>query len=140
MDGALYALDADTGRLRWRFENTDTFFAPPLMHDGVVYAPSQDGYIYALDEGTGALFWRASARISATISSVGTFTLRHSVAIYRNVLFAANEDTLFAFDTRRGALRWRYPPFANGKLTTPFISNGLVVIGAENQHVYAVNP
>jgi outer membrane protein assembly factor BamB len=140
MDGALYALDADTGKLRWRFENTDTFFAPPLMHDGVIYAPSQDGYIYALDERTGALFWRASALISATISSVSTFTLRHAVAIYRNVLFAANEDTLFAFDTRRGALRWRYIPFADGKLTTPIISNGLLVIGAENQHVYAVNP
>jgi outer membrane protein assembly factor BamB len=142
VDGALYALDADTGKLRWRFENTDTFFAPPLMHDGVVYAPSQDGYIYALDERTGALFWRTSAAISADVSSVGTFTLRQSVVIYRNVLFAANEDTLFAFDTRRGALRWRYTPFAAtvGSLTTPILSNGLVVIGAENQHVYAVNP
>ena len=140
VDGALYALDANTGKLRWRFENTDTFFAPPLMHDGVIYAPSQDGYIYALDERTGALYWRASALISATISSVSTSTLRHAVAIYRNVLFAANEDTLFAFDTRRGTQRWRYIPFADGTLTTPIISNGLLVIGAENQHVYAVNP
>jgi outer membrane protein assembly factor BamB len=139
-DSTLFALDADTGKLRWRFENTDTFFAAPLLHDGVIYAPSQDGYIYALDERTGALFWRASARISATISSTSTFTLKQSVAIYRNVLFAVNEDTLFAFDTRHGTQRWRYIPIANGKLTTPIISNGLVVIGAENQHVYAVNP
>ena len=142
VDGALYALDADTGKLRWRFENTSTFLAAPLMHDGVIYAPSQDGYIYALDERTGALFWRTSAALSADVSSVGTFTLRQSVVVYRNVLFAANEDTLFAFDTRRGALRWRYTPFAAtvGKLTTPILSNGLVIIGAENQHVYAVNP
>jgi outer membrane protein assembly factor BamB len=139
-DSTLFALDADTGKLRWRFENTDTFFAAPLMHDGVVYAPSQDGYIYALNEGTGALFWRASARISATISSTSASTLRQSVAIYRNVVFAANEDTLFAFDTRHGTQRWRYIPIADGELTTPIISNGLVVIGAENQHVYAVNP
>jgi outer membrane protein assembly factor BamB len=139
-DSTLYALDAATGKLRWRFEATDTFFAAPLMHDGVVYAPSQDGYIYALDERTGALFWRAPAQISATNSSTSTLTLRHSVAIYRNVLFAANEDTLFAFDTRHGTQRWRYIPIANGKVTTPIISNGLVVIGAENQHVYAVNP
>lgn len=139
-DSTLYALDAATGKLRWRFEDTDTFFAAPLMHDGVVYAPSQNGYIYALDERTGALFWRAPAQISATISSTSTLTLRQSVAIYRNVLFAANEDTLFAFDTRHGTQRWRYIPIANAQLTTPIISNGLVVIGAENQHVYAVNP
>ena len=37
-------------------------------------------------------------------------------------------------------LRWRYIPFSDGVLTTPIISNGLVVIGAQNQHVYAVNP
>ena len=141
-DNTLVALDADTGKLRWRFENTDTFFAAPLMHDGVVYAPSQDGYIYALDEHTGALFWRASARISATITSTGAFTLTQSVVIYRNVVFAVNEDTLFAFDTRHGAERWHYTPIAAdvGNLSTPIISNGLVVIGAENQHVYAVNP
>jgi outer membrane protein assembly factor BamB len=141
VDGTLYALDVDTGKLRWRFENTNTFFAPPLMRDGVLYAPSQDGHIYALDERTGALFWRASAALSeVTGSSTGPFTLRQSVALYRNVLFAANDDTLFAFDTRRGALRWRYTPVARGALTRPIISNGLLVIGAENQHVYAVNP
>jgi outer membrane protein assembly factor BamB len=141
VDGALYALDADTGKLRWRFENTDTFLAPPLMHDGVVYAPSQDGHIYALDERTGALFWRASAATNDVSSSgAGFSTLRQSVVIYRNVLFAANQDTLLAFDTRRGALRWRFAPVADGTLTTPILSNGLLVIGAENQHVYAVNP
>jgi outer membrane protein assembly factor BamB len=139
-DSTLYALDADTGKLRWRFENTDTFFAAPLMHDGVIYAPSQDGYIYALDERTGALFWRASALISSTVSTPGAFTLSQSVAIYRNVVFAANADTLFAFDTRHGALRWHYLPISGEVLSTPIISNGLVVIGAQDQHVYAVNP
>lgn len=139
-DSTLYALDAVTGKLRWRFDNTATFFAAPLMHDGVVYAPSQDGYVYALDERTGALFWRASALIKSDITSVSSLTLKHSVAVYRNVLFAANEDTLFAFDTRHGAQRWRYIPFADGELTTPIISNGLVIIGAGDQHVYAVNP
>ena len=139
-DNTLYALDADTGKLRWRFENTETFFAAPFMHGGVVYAPSQDGYIYALDERTGALRWRASATISATASSTGFGTLTQSVAIYRNVLFAANQDTLFAFDTRHGVERWRYIPVTDGELTAPIMSNGLVVIGAQNQHVYAVNP
>jgi outer membrane protein assembly factor BamB len=139
-DSALYALDADTGKLLWRVENTGTFFAAPLIQDGVVYAPSQDGYIYALDERSGVLFWRASALISAATSSVSALTLRHSVAMYRNVLFAANEDTLFAFDTRSGAQRWRYIPFTDGELSAPMISNGLLIIGAENQHVYAVNP
>ena len=139
-DSTLYALDADTGKLRWRFENTSTFFAAPLMRDGVVYAPSQDGYIYALDERTGALFWRTSALLNSTVTVPSAFTLAQSVAIYRNVVFAANADTLLAFDTRHGTLRWHYLPISGEALSTPIISNGLVLIGAQDEHVYAVNP
>jgi outer membrane protein assembly factor BamB len=139
-DTTLYALDAATGKLRWRFENVGTFEAPPLMHDGVVYAPSQDGYIYALDERTGALYWRASAIVSGNKLTVGSLALIQSVAVFRNVLFAVNQDTLFAFDTRHGVKRWQYIPVSGGEITAPIVSNGLVVIGAKNQHVYAVNP
>jgi outer membrane protein assembly factor BamB len=139
-DNILYALDAKTGALRWRFDNSLTFFAAPLIHDGVVYAPSQDGYVYALDEHSGALFWRAYAGVNPKTDIVGPGTLTEPVAVYRNVLFATTDDTLYAFDLRHGALRWRYPPVGDGTLTTPVISDGLVVIGAVNNHVYAVNP
>ncbi len=139
-DNSLYALDAKTGALRWRFDNSLSFFAAPLIHDGVVYAPSQDGYIYALDARTGAMFWRAYAGVNPKTDTVGPGTLTEPVAVYRNVLFATTDDALYAFDLRHGALRWRYPPVGDGTLTTPVISDGLVVIGAADNHVYAVNP
>ena len=139
-DGGLYALDANSGALRWRFETTFGYRAAPLIHDNVVYAPSQDGYVYALDARTGAMFWRAFAGVSPTTDIVGPGVLTDPVAVYRNVLFAINDDTLYAFDLRRGARRWRYTPVGTGNLTPPIVSNGLVVIGAADNHVYAVNP
>jgi glucose dehydrogenase len=139
-DNALYALDARTGALRWRFAGSLTFLAAPLVHDGVVYAPSQDGYIYALDARTGAMFWRAFAGVNPSTDPVRFGTLTQQVAIYRNVLFAPTGDSLYAFDLRHGTQRWRYIPVSDGDLTAPVISDGLVVIGAEDNHVYAVNP
>ncbi len=139
-DNALYALDARTGALRWRFAGSLTFLAAPLVHDGVVYAPSQDGYIYALDVRTGAMFWRAFAGAHPDTDPVKFGTLTAQVAIYRNVLFAPTGDALYAFDLRHGTQRWRYIPVSDGGLTAPLISDGLVVVGAEDNHVYAVNP
>lgn len=140
-DNFLYALDARTGALRWRFAGSLTFFAPPLIQDGVVYAPSQDGYVYALDERTGAMFWRAFAGENPDADTVGFGTLTTQPALYRNVLFVTSEGSLYGFDVRQGALRWRYPPVSGAsQLTAPVISNGLVLVGAVDNHVYAVNP
>jgi outer membrane protein assembly factor BamB len=139
-DNSLYALDARTGMLRWRFASSLMFLAAPLIHDGVVYAPSQDGYIYALDARSGAMFWRTFAGANLNTDSVGPITLKEPVSVYRNVLFVPNGDALYAFDLRRGSQRWHYIPVSNGSLSTPRISDGLVVIGAEDNHVYAINP
>lgn len=139
-DGFLYALDAKTGALRWRFASSVSFTAAPLIHEGVVYAPSQDGYIYALDARKGAMFWRAFAGLHPATDTVGFGTLTTQVAVYRNVLFATNDDTLYAFDLRHGAQRWPFSPVQRERLTAPVISNGLVLVGAVDNHVYAINP
>lgn len=139
-DNALYALDAKTGALRWRFAGSLMFLAAPLIQDGIVYAPSQDGYIYALDARTGAIFWRAFAGVHPATDSVGFGTLTTQVATYRNVLFATNDGTLYAFDLRHGAQRWPFNPVENRSLTAPVISNGLALVGAADNHVYAINP
>jgi len=139
-DNSLYALDARTGALRWRFVGSLVFLAAPLIQDGVVYAPSQDGYIYALDARTGAMFWRAFAGVHPETDTVGFGTLTAQVATYRNVLFAPNGNALYAFDLRRGSQRWQYSPVSDGDVTVPVISNGLVLVGAADNHVYAVNP
>jgi len=139
-DNSLYALDARTGALRWRFVGSLVFLAAPLIQDGVVYAPSQDGYIYALDARTGAMFWRAFAGVHPETDTVGFGTLTAQVATYRNVLFAPNGNALYAFDLRRGSQRWQYSPVSDGDVTAPVISNGLVLVGAADNHVYAVNP
>jgi outer membrane protein assembly factor BamB len=86
------------------------------------------------------MFWRAFAGVHAATDSVGSGTLTAQVAVYRNVLFAPTGNALYAFDLRHGAQRWQYSPVSDGDLTAPLISDGLVLVGAADNHVYAVNP
>ena len=48
-DGNVYALDAATGALRWKFATGDVVHASPALAAGTLYVGSWDSYFYALD-------------------------------------------------------------------------------------------
>ena len=51
-DHHLYALDAATGEVLWRYKTGDSV-GPPVVANGIVYFGSQDGHLYAADALTG---------------------------------------------------------------------------------------
>ena len=51
-DGNLYALDAASGALKWKFPTGDVVHASPAYADGVVFFGSWDSYFYAVDART----------------------------------------------------------------------------------------
>src|SRR6266566_9638104 len=57
-DSYLYALNALTGELRWKFKTGDVVYSSPAVADGTVYVGSHDSYLYAVDLKTGAERWR----------------------------------------------------------------------------------
>ncbi len=69
-DGNLYALDAMTGELRWKFKTGDVIHASPAFANGVVFVGSWDSYFYAIDEKSGK---RSGAFMPARMRS---FTIR----------------------------------------------------------------
>ena len=65
--GVVYALDAATGRVRWKRTVTSPLFGCATVARGVVFAPSFDGTIRALSTRTGRVLWHA--RLRAGINS-----------------------------------------------------------------------
>ena len=47
-DDHVYALDAASGQLRWRYQTGNDMDSSPAVVDGVVYVGSEDGYVYAV--------------------------------------------------------------------------------------------
>lgn len=57
-DNAVHALDLATGKERWVFFTEAPVRLPPTIHNGLVYAGSDDGFLYALRADDGQLRWK----------------------------------------------------------------------------------
>jgi outer membrane protein assembly factor BamB len=53
----LYALNASSGALLWKYTTGDKVVSSPAVANGVVYILSWDDNEYALNASTGALLW-----------------------------------------------------------------------------------
>jgi outer membrane protein assembly factor BamB len=61
-DGNVYALEAASGELRWKFHTGNVVHASPAIAAGTLYVGSWDSYFYALDAATGKQRWRDRRR------------------------------------------------------------------------------
>ena len=130
--GFVIAMDADTGRVRWRFD-TAAVESSPLVAGGLVYVGAWDQKVYALDVRTGKLRWSydTGSRISGS-------------AAYSNgaVYIGVDDGHVFALDARTGKLRWRASSFSRfGRreyfYATPTVAYGRVYLGNTDGTLYA---
>jgi outer membrane protein assembly factor BamB len=133
-DGGLYAVDARTGNVRWRYATRGPVQCEPLyvVEEDAVYFGSSDGALYKIAASDGTLAWRFS-----TNAEVARVPVIEGDSVY----FANANDTIFAIDRATGKLRFyqhRTPAFGieisghagvavgHGKLFTTF-SDGVAM-------------
>lgn len=68
-DGNVYAFDAVSGSLKWKFQTDGPVSASAAYKNGSVYAASQDMFVYSINIQNGALKWK-----SAKLGGQGLFT------------------------------------------------------------------
>ena len=115
-DGSMYALDANTGALVWRFQtkvvNLDSdvgagiaVSAPGVngFADGVAYTCGKDGIAYAVDLTTGAPIWNYVFENPEMLNGS-----RSTPALVGNQLLFGTSVGTFALNASTGALVWHY--------------------------------
>lgn len=101
--GAVYCLDAATGKEEWRFP------LPKSVHTGIAvdafsaYVGCRDGSVYALDRKTGKLRWQLS--IGVTVMSCPT--VAHSGGFPVAVYAVSGEGTVVCLNPQTGAVAWQ---------------------------------
>ena len=127
----MYALDATTGAVKWKFFlNPATIMAAPLVDNGVVYIGSENDSLYALDAATGGVKWSAKADNTLALS---TPTISNG-----SLYIGAESGSLFAFDAATGTQQWKALPGAS-VYDQPFVYNNTVYVTADDGNLYAVN-
>jgi eukaryotic-like serine/threonine-protein kinase len=124
-DQHVYALDAATGALRWRFAAADVIHASPAVANGTVYVGSWDRNLYALDAGTGRERWRYTTGNDTTIyNQIG---IASSAAVAGGLVFVGGRDGHFhVVDARSGALKWKHDNRGGWTIGSPAVRDGIV--------------
>lgn len=124
-DGNLYAVDAESGELKWKFKTGDVIHASPAYANGLVYVGSWDSYFYAVDAKTGQEKWRFHGGEDPLVHNQVGF--QSSAAVVDGVVYTGCRDSnVYALDAATGKEKWRCFNELSWVNSTPAVSNGKV--------------
>ena len=130
-DGNVYAVDAASGVLQWKFQTGDVVHASPAVVDGVVYIGSWDSYLYALDAETGQLRWSFKTGEDPVIHNQQGF--QSSAAVVDGTVYVGCRDAhVYAIDALTGRKKWDYPTSKSWVIGTPAVRDGVVYVGTSD--------
>lgn len=124
-DGNMYAIDAATGALRWKFATGDVVHSSAAVVDGVVYFGSWDANFYAVDAATGAEKWRFKTGVDEnTHNQTG---IQGSPVVKDGVVyFGCRDSNVYALDAATGTKKWAYSNNGTWVNCTPLVTDGTV--------------
>ena len=130
-DGNVYAVDAASGLLQWKFATGDVVHASPAVANGVLYIGSWDGNFYALDAETGQQKWLfAGGQDPAAHNQVG---FQSSAAVVDGTVYVGCRDAhVYALDAATGRRKWDYPTSKSWVNGTPAVRDGVVYVGTSD--------
>lgn len=138
-DGNVYALDAKSGRVRWKFKTGNVVHASPAIANGTLFIGSWDSWFYALDAATGKQQWRFKTGEDTVIANqVG---IPSSAAVMNGVVyFGCRDGHLYAVDAITGKQRWSYDVNGSWVITSPAVRDGKAYFGgADSRTMYELD-
>ena len=124
-DHNVYALDGETGTLKWKFTTGNVVHASPAVADGVLYIGSWDRNFYALDAASGKLLWKfETGDDTDTYNQVG---IASSAAVADGrVYFGCRDSHFYALDAKTGKPKWAFDNKPGWVIASPAVHDGAV--------------
>jgi outer membrane protein assembly factor BamB len=112
-DGNLYAVNALTGGLKWKFLTQGIVRSKPAIVGGLVYFASDDGYLYALDTDSGLEKWRTDIGTDnmpsrGDLTSKWDYQQSSPVVVDGTVFVGSGASAIYAIDAASGAQIWKF--------------------------------
>jgi outer membrane protein assembly factor BamB len=137
MNGKLYALNKDTGAVRWTYQSGGPIHHTPTVatvnNRLTVYVGAYDGTLYAIDATTGAEIWKYST--GGPIMSTPTL-------IDSTVYIGSTDRFFYAINGATGSFIWKYPTAGPISITSAAgtLSSGekIIYVASDNNIAYAL--
>jgi outer membrane protein assembly factor BamB len=131
-NGDVWALDARTGRVIWRFHTHGPVKGSVASSGRRLYVGSYDGHLYCLTLG-GRLVWRAAGQ--PRLYGGAQFYSTPAVA-YGRVYIGSTDGKVYSFGATSGRLRWSHST-GGYVYSSPAVWNELVFVGSYSHRFYA---
>lgn len=124
-DGNIYALEAGSGNLKWKFKTGDVVHASPTISDGILFIGSWDSYFYALDAMTGKEKWRFKTGEDPDIhNQVG---IQASAVVADGIVyFGCRDSNFYAVDVNTGQKIWAFSNHGSWVIGSAVVQDGKV--------------
>lgn len=117
-DGAVRALDAKNGKVKWTAYTGGAIKYPPAITNDRAYVGSGDGYVYCMEATTGKSLWRFRAapserRIPVFGDLISTWPVGGGVLVDQGTVYAAagnanyNGTHVYALNAGNGQIKWQ---------------------------------
>lgn len=127
-DGYVYALDAFSGSLKWKFGTGDVVHSSPAIADGVLYVGSWDTYLYALDAATGKEKWRF--KTGDDVDAHNHVGIQSSPVLVDGVVYFGSRDSYaYAVEAATGKQIWKFSTSGSWVNNSPAVKDGQVYFG-----------
>lgn len=152
-DGALYAVDQNSGQQKWKAQTRGPVASSPAVADGLVFFLSFDGGFYCLDANTGVRKWRyatgferrfeakslhGSTPAEQTVPDPHDVFLSSPAVANGCVYFGSSDGNVYALDEKNGVLQWKFE--TKGPVhASPAIVDKTIYIGSWDSYLYALD-
>lgn len=137
-DGYLYAVDAATGKERWRFKTGGAVHSSPAVAQGVVFFTSRDGSLYAVDAAKGKQIWKHQMGPELAYANGFDYYLSSPTIAGATLFVGGGDGNLYAIDIRTRNVVWKYSAGSRIR-STPAVDGNAVFVGTMDGYLLAID-
>jgi outer membrane protein assembly factor BamB len=125
----MYAFDAKTGVLKWKYWSKGIIHSSPAIYENVLYFTCKRGFLYAVDAVSGKELWNLNNDSRPSVSSPA---IADGVAYY-----GTNSGNIYAVDIKTAEKLWSFKS-GQGLQSAPVVLDGVVYFSSMDGHIYAL--
>jgi outer membrane protein assembly factor BamB len=109
-DYNIYAVDANTGAQKWKFQTGFEHYSSVAVYGNKVITGADDGNVYAIDANTGQQVWKTFAGgVTRNILGIGFTQVRSSPMVLNGKIYVgALDGNLYCLNSDSGNVIWKF--------------------------------
>lgn len=140
-DGFFYAIEAETGNVKWKTDLKVSFASKPSFYNGRIFVTTPHDTVFSLDAGTGKLIWTYKRRSN---ESTSIRLCSSPLAKGNDVFVGLSDGFLVNLNLEDGTIKWEKKlnfakKFPDVDASPLFIENQIIVPSYDGE-LFALNP